>query len=80
MGWSWEMGPNSAQTWSSEFVNNLKFDEDKGRGLTVEEAHARFLKNHSISSIKETYAPAAKNMKIHGCVDNVIDTRKAVVQ
>jgi len=80
MGWSWTMGPRAAQIWSSEFLNNLKFDADEGRGLTVAEAHQKFLETHADDANPNTYAPASKNMKIHGCVGNVIDTRKVIVQ
>ncbi|MFA7054439.1 MAG: hypothetical protein WC328_15610 [Kiritimatiellia bacterium] len=78
MGWSWTMGPNSAQTWSSEFINNLRFDEDEGRGLTVTEAHNKFLEKYSDGS--PTPARASRNMKIHGAIDNIIETRKASLQ
>ena len=81
MGWSWTMGPNAAQLWSSEFLNNLKFNTKFGRGLTVAEAHDMFLETHSghDGSIG-AYAPASKNMKIYGSTENIIDTRKAVAQ
>lgn len=76
MGWSWTMGPNAAQVWSSEFLNNLKFDEDEGRGLTVAEAHQKFLNDNYYVSQKP--APAARNMKIYGSTDNIVETRKVM--
>jgi len=76
MGWSWEMGPNAAQIWSSEFVNNLKFDAIKRRGLTVLEAHQKFLNDNYYESQKP--ARAARNMKIYGSTGNIVETRKAV--
>ena len=73
MGWSWKMEPNSAQTWTGQFVKYLKYDSALGRGATVQEAHSLFLEAHASG---KTYAPASRNMKIYGTTDNIIEQRK----
>jgi len=75
MGWSWEMGANSAQIWSSQFINNLKFDTTFGRGLKVEEAHQKFLDSYAPASGQPHTKPATKYMKIHGKTESIIDLR-----
>ena len=67
-----ERGPGLEQ----RILNNLKFDEDEGRGLTVAEAHQKFLNDNYYVSQKP--APAARNMKIYGSTDNIVETRKVM--
>jgi len=74
MGWSWTMEPNSSQSWSTTFVNNLKFDPTIKKGRTVNEAYQKFLNDHAPGSSNP--APAAHNMKIHGATGTIIETLK----
>jgi hypothetical protein len=68
MGWGWMMTPIAAQIWSSEFVNNLKFVDDLGRGRTIQEAHSVFLGNHTNDN-------DARLMKVYGNVNVNIEKR-----
>jgi len=69
MGWGWEMEPNSAQSWTAEFVANLKFAANLGRGRTVQEAHKLFLDEHPGGQ------SFSRLMKIYRNTDNIIDLR-----
>ncbi|WP_309381959.1 thrombospondin type 3 repeat-containing protein [Cerasicoccus frondis] len=60
LGWGWTMGPNAAQVWSSEFVNNLNGKK------TVKEAHEKFLTDNAA-------APAARLLKLFGNSNQIID-------
>jgi hypothetical protein len=73
MGWSWWM-TGGAPEWSGKFLSYLQYDSELGRARTVQEARDKF--------IEVMYHPktcrAAKNMKVYGATDNIIDDRKGV--
>jgi len=73
MGWAWEVNPGVAQTSSSKFINNLKFDPTLGKGRTVHEACLKFYVDNS------PYPPSPNHetrlMKIHGAIETIIDPK-----
>jgi len=79
VGWAWKNDAKDTQKYSSEFINNLKFDPAIGRARTVLEAYRQVLKNHDeggAGGIDEL----TKTMKLHPDkspnYDQIIDTRK----